>query len=96
MSSTDLHESEVLTVEEAAGILRISRNAAYALARQWRATGGQSGLPCFELGRCIRVPRLALVQLLGDVTSPSHDEPEDGDAKPSTPGRGSSSTSSTA
>jgi transposase len=51
MSSTDLTNAEVLTVEEAAGILRISRNAAYALARQWRATGGKSGHPCFELGR---------------------------------------------
>ena len=56
-------ETEVLTVEEAAGILRISRNAAYALARQWRVTGGQSGLPCFELGRCIRVPRSALREM---------------------------------
>ena len=65
MTTTDLPDAEVLTVDEAASILRISRNAAYALAREWRATGGQSGLPCFELGRCIRVPRSALDQMLG-------------------------------
>jgi hypothetical protein len=66
MAQTDASESEteVLTVEEAASILRISRNAAYALTRQWRVTGGQSGLPCFELGRCIRVPRSALREML--------------------------------
>lgn len=57
-------QDEVLTVEEAAAILRISRNAAYALARQWRATGGRVGLPCVELGRCVRVPRAALSRLL--------------------------------
>lgn len=70
MSPTDLTETEVLTVEEAASILRISRNAAYSLARQWRASGGQSGLPCFELGRCIRVPRSALAEMLGNGAAP--------------------------
>ena len=64
MSTADLTDTKVLTVEEAAAILRISRNAAYALARQWRATGGKSGLPCIELGRSIRVPRSALAQML--------------------------------
>ena len=64
MSVTGPSETEVLTVEEAAGILRIGRNAAYALARQWRATGGREGLPCIELGRSLRVPRVALQQLL--------------------------------
>ena len=62
-------QDEVLTVEEAAAILRISRNAAYALARQWRATGGRVGLPCVELGRCVRVPRAALRRLLEDAGS---------------------------
>lgn len=65
MASIDLTDTEVLTVEEAANILRISRNAAYALAREWRANGGKSGLPCFEVGRCIRVPRAALDQMIG-------------------------------
>lgn len=65
-------EPEVLTVEEAAGVLRISRNAAYALAREWRATGGRTGLPCIELGRCLRVPAAALRQMLDEgVGSPT-------------------------
>jgi excisionase family DNA binding protein len=55
---------EVLTIEEAAEVLRIGRTAAYGLARQWRATGGQAGLPVVELGRTLRVPRSALEQLL--------------------------------
>ena len=75
MSAIDLKtteaeaQDEVLTVEEAAAILRISRNAAYALARQWRATGGRVGLPCVELGRCVRVPRTALRRLLDGAGS---------------------------
>lgn len=56
---------DVLTVEEAARILRIGRNSAYALARQWLATGGKEGLPAVRLGRCVRVPRPALEQFLG-------------------------------
>lgn len=58
------HEPQTLTVEEAARILRIGRTAAYALAREWRTTGGRSGLPVLELGRTLRVPRAALTRLL--------------------------------
>lgn len=54
---------EFLTVEEAAELLRIGRTSAYALAREWRATGGRSGLPVIELGRQLRVPRAALEEL---------------------------------
>jgi len=39
-----------LKVEEAAKILRISRGAAYELARRWIATNGQTGLPVIRLG----------------------------------------------
>jgi hypothetical protein len=71
MSISTPTDAEVLTIEEAAAVLRIGRNAAYALARQWRATGGQQGLPCIELGRTLRVPRRALQQLLAATpTSP--------------------------
>lgn len=56
---------EVLTVEEAAGILRISRNSAYALTRLWRHSGGREGLPVIELGRNLRVPKRELARLLG-------------------------------
>jgi hypothetical protein len=62
-TGSDTHPT-VLTVEEAARLLRISRNAAYAAARQWRATGGRQGLPCIEIGRTLRVPRAGLDALL--------------------------------
>ena len=66
MAATETDTStEVLTVDEAAAILRISRNAAYAAARQWRTTGGKAGLPCIEIGRTLRVPRTELDRLLG-------------------------------
>lgn len=55
---------EVLTVEEAAALLRIGRGSAYALARRWRATGGREGLPVVALGRHLRVPRSGLRRLL--------------------------------
>ena len=52
-----------LKVEEAAKILRISRGAAYELARQWLATNGQTGLPVIRLGRLLRVPTASLQRL---------------------------------
>ncbi len=55
---------EVLTIEEAAKVLRIGRGAAYALARQWLETGGREGLPVVRFGRSLRVPRAALLRLL--------------------------------
>lgn len=55
---------DVLTIEEAARRLRISRGVAYALAREWRTTEGRSGLPVIELGRSLRVPRAALDRLI--------------------------------
>lgn len=63
------HEPQTLTVEEAARILRIGRTAAYALAREWRATNGRSGLPVLELGRTLRVPRHALELMLTGARS---------------------------
>lgn len=55
---------EVLTIEEAAAVLRIGRGAAYELARQWRDSGGREGLPVVALGRSLRVPLAALRRLL--------------------------------
>ncbi|MBI2169873.1 MAG: helix-turn-helix domain-containing protein [Actinobacteria bacterium] len=69
LSSTPLGElPPVLTVEEAAKVLRIGRGAAYELARRYRATEGREGLPVVSFGRTLRVPRAALLRLLG------HDE----------------------
>ena len=56
---------DFLTVEEAAAILRIGRTAAYALAREYLATDGVSGLPVVRFGRLLRVPRVKLEALIG-------------------------------
>jgi excisionase family DNA binding protein len=56
---------DFLTLEEAAQILRIGRNQAYELARVWRATGGERGVPVVEFGRRYRVPKAALMRLAG-------------------------------
>lgn len=60
---------EVLTIQEAAQVLRISRGAAYALARRWRETGGREGIPCLKLGRTLRVPKDALHEMLAHAAS---------------------------
>ncbi len=52
----------VLTVKEAAGLLRISRGLAYEMVRQgW--------LPSIRLGRRILVPRRALERMLASAES---------------------------
>jgi hypothetical protein len=55
----------LLTVEETARLLRIGRTKAYAMAREWRATGGQSGLPVVDFGHVLRVPRHQLEAIVG-------------------------------
>jgi excisionase family DNA binding protein len=49
-----------LTVEQAAGILGISRGLAYELA-------ARGEIPCLRLGRRIVVPRAALAKMLDEV-----------------------------
>jgi hypothetical protein len=51
------------TVVEAAVLLRISRTTAYQLAGRYLASGGREGLPVIRVGRCLRVPRWALLEL---------------------------------
>jgi excisionase family DNA binding protein len=65
MSIAAVELPEVLTIDEAARLLRIGRNSAYALAREWLASGGAHGLPVVKLGRSLRVPRAALQRMLG-------------------------------
>lgn len=63
------HLPDVLTVDEAADVLRISRNTAYAMAKEWRATGGRTGLPVVELRpNILRVPKQGLAELLSGAT----------------------------
>jgi hypothetical protein len=56
---------ELLTVEEAARLIRVGRTKAYAMTREWRATNGRSGLPVVDFGNVLRVPRRALEELIG-------------------------------
>jgi Helix-turn-helix domain len=56
---------ELLTVEDAARLARIGRTKAYAMAREWRDSGGRSGLPVVDFGHVLRVPRRALEALIG-------------------------------
>lgn len=55
---------EMLTVEEAADYLRVSRAMGYQLARQYRITGGAEGMPVTQVGRCLRVSRRELARFV--------------------------------
>ncbi len=64
--------ADLLTIEEAAALLRIGRRTAYELAARFEATGGREGLPVVRLGRCLRVVRVRLEQfLLADPPAPA-------------------------
>ncbi|MGI8792334.1 MAG: helix-turn-helix domain-containing protein [Acidimicrobiales bacterium] len=56
---------DLLTIEEAARVLRVGRTKAYAMAQEWRATGGQSGLPVVDFGHVLRVPLCQLERIVG-------------------------------
>ncbi len=50
----------MLTVEDAARVLRIGRSKAYEMAKLYTASGGTAGLACLRLGDLLRVPKFAL------------------------------------
>ena len=54
---------ELLTVDEAAQILRIGRSLAHLLANRF-LDGDTCALPVIRVGRCLRVPRWALAELI--------------------------------
>jgi hypothetical protein len=54
----------MLTIEEAARVLRIGRSLAYQLAREYEVSVGLSGLPVIRFGGCLRVPTWALLELV--------------------------------
>jgi excisionase family DNA binding protein len=70
MSLADL--PPVLTVDEAAKILRLSRGSAYEGCR----TGA---IPCLRVGRTIRVPTARLLELVGapEMRKPDLDRAQD-------------------
>jgi hypothetical protein len=60
----------LLTVEEAASVLRISRGLAYEQARRWLVSDGTAGLPVIKIGRVLRVPRVQLERLVAGESNP--------------------------
>lgn len=59
----DASQCPLLTVDQAARVLRIGRSLAYQLANEYLATGGTAGMPVIRVGGCLRVPRWALLEL---------------------------------
>lgn len=87
---------DLLTIEEAALVLRVGRTVAYAQARVWRATNGATGLPNIGVGGQHRVPRAGLEEVIGgpithlpDVPSRRRDRrrPALGELRPPAGGR---------
>ena len=72
---------DVLTGEEAAEVLRISRASAYEAARVWRATRSD-GLPVVRLRRRLLVPKAALETLLATTDMAELVQTESGDGRP--------------
>ena len=54
----------MLTVEDAARVLRIGRSHAYNLTKVYFVSGGNDGLPALRLGDLLRVPKAALYELV--------------------------------
>ena len=52
----------LLTVEEAAGVVRIGRTLAYDMVGRYEASGGTDGLPALRVSGCLRVPKWALAE----------------------------------
>ena len=56
---------KVITVTEAARLLRIGRSTAYEAANRYLA-GNPDGLPVIRIGRCLRVPVRLIAELIKD------------------------------
>jgi len=63
---------ELLTITEAAELLRISRTTAYAEAQRFERTG--KGLPVIRVGRSLRTPREQLRRLIAGEASWADDQ----------------------
>jgi hypothetical protein len=54
----------LLTVEEAARVLRVGRSLAYDQTTLYFKSGGTQGIPVIRLGGVLRVPKAALHELM--------------------------------
>ena len=55
----------LLTLDEAARMMRVGRSRAYEMAHDYIDSGGTAGLPVILFGPgCFRVPRWALMELI--------------------------------
>lgn len=58
---------DMLRVEEAAAVLRISRSCAYEEVAAFQRSGGSEGLPSIRIGtRSLRVPKQALLDWIAE------------------------------
>ena len=57
---------EMLRVEEAAEVLRISRTRAYEEVSRYQNSAGGFGLPSIRIGRSLRVPKKALIRWIDE------------------------------
>ena len=64
-NTTNRAAPDLLTVEEAARVLRIGRTKAYELARLYLVSDAAEGLPVVRVGYLLRVPRHALEETVG-------------------------------
>lgn len=55
----------MLTVDEAATVLRVSRTSAYKLVDEYRRSNGREGLPHVRLGGRVMVRRVDLAAIVG-------------------------------
>ena len=56
---------DLLTVAEAARILRIGKTRAYDMAKQHQVTGGATGLPVVKVGKLLRFHGSGLEAFMG-------------------------------
>jgi len=52
-----------LRIEQAQEITQLGRSQLYEQTKRWRATGGKEGIPVVRFGRCLRIPKAALLRL---------------------------------
>jgi hypothetical protein len=65
VSVTPVLVPDLLTVMEAAGVLRVGRTTAYDQVGKYFATNGADGMPCIRVGGQLRVPRALFEEWLG-------------------------------